>query len=265
MFDLFSSLVLLNIINFDTSKISSNSKMEYMFRIVNGSLIYCANESKIANIISFSSYSYIRSSNHCNHSCFISPQSKYIIEKNECIDDCSKENNYSYEYNNTCYKSCPNRTHISPNNNYLCEDDLICPNYYNYDKKECFNEILEGFYLNDSNPKTLYKCDIKCINCSFESTMQGKCIACNISAGYYPLYNNDSNNETFISCYNESMEGYALFNYSYKPFFRTCHNCSEIRDENNNKCIYCKYNYEFKEEMNDTQNCYEKCDNDSYY
>ena len=95
--------------------------------------------------------------------------------------------------------SCPNGTHISPKNNYLCEDDLICDNYYNYDKIECFNEIPEGFYLNDSNPKTLYKCNNKCKNCSLESTIQGKCITCNISAGYYPLYNNDSNNETFIS------------------------------------------------------------------
>ena len=95
--------------------------------------------------------------------------------------------------------------------------------------------------------------------------MQGKCISCNISAGYYPLYNNDSNNETFISCYNESIQGYAFFNNSYMPCFRTCHNCSEIGDEKNNKCIYCKSNYEFKEEMNETQNCYVKCDKDSYY
>ena len=161
--------------------------------------------------------------------------------------------------------SCPNGTHISPKKNHLCEDDLICPKYYNYDKTKCLDEIPEGFYLNDSNSQTLYKCDDKCKNCSFESTMQGKCILCNISAGYYPLYNNDSNNQTFISCYNESIEGYAFFNNSYMPCFRTCHNCSEIGDENNNKCIYCKSNYEFKEEMNDTQNCYEKCDKDRYY
>ena len=96
-----------------------------------------------------------------------------------------------------------------------------------------------------------------------ESTIQEKCITCNINAGYYPLYNNGSNDDIFISCQNESIEGYAFFNNSYMPCFRTCHNCSEIGDENNNKCINCKINYEFNEEINDTQNCYEICDN--YY
>ena len=263
MFYSCSSLVLLNIINFNISNVYNSY---WMFYKVNRNLIYCATESTIAKIKSSSQESYIENyNNNCTHSCFLNSQSKYIIEKNECIDDCSKDKNYSYEYNNTCYKSCPNRTHISPNNDYLCEDDLICANYYNYDKTECFNEIPEGFYLNDSNSKILYKCDNKCKNCSFKSTMQGKCISCNISAGYYPLYNNDTNNETYISCYNESIEGYALFNFSYMPCFRSCHNCSEIGDEKNNKCIYCKSNYEFKKEMNETQNCYEKCDNDSYY
>ena len=262
MFHSCYSLVLLNLINFNTSKVSDS---RWMFDDANERLIYCANESTIAEIKSSSAHSFIGDyTNNCKHSCFLNSKYKYIIEKNECIDDCSKDKNYSYEYNNNCYKSCPTRTHISPNNDYLCED-LICPKYYNYGETECLGEIPEGFYLNDSNHKTLDKCDIKCKNCSFESTMQEKCISCNISAGYYPLYNNDSNNETFISCYNESIQGYALFNYSYIPCFRTCHICSEIGDKNNNKCIICKSNYEFKEEMNETQNCYEKCDNDSYY
>jgi len=287
MFESCSSLVLLNIKNFDTSRLSfkkatvimgnpdpntnyntNNQDISSlnMFYKVNENLIYCATESKIAKIKPPSTYSYIGSyTNNCTHSCFLNSQSKYIIEKNECINDCSKDNNYSYEYNNICYNSCPNRTHISPNNNNLCENDLICKNYYNYDKTKCLDEIPKGFYLNGSNTQTLNKCDKKCKNCSFESTMQGKCISCNISAGYYPLYNNDSNNETFISCYNKSIQGYAFFNNSYMPCFRTCHNCSEIGDEKNNKCIYCKSNYEFKEEMKETQNCYEKCDNDSYY
>ena len=263
MFHSCYSLVLLNLINFNTSKVSDS---RWMFDDANERLIYCANESTIAEIKSSSAHSFIGDyTNNCKHSCFLNSKYKYIIEKNECIDDCSKDKNYSYEYNNNCYKSCPTRTHISPNNDYLCED-LICPKYYNYGETECLGEIPEGFYLNDSNHKTLDKCDIKCKNCSFESTMQEKCISCNISAGYYPLYNNDSNNETFISCYNESIQGYALFNYSYIPCFRrTCHICSEIGDKNNNKCIICKSNYEFKEEMNETPNCYEKCDNDSYY
>ena len=30
-----------------------------------------------------------------------------ISDKNFCIDNCTKDNNYYYEYNNTCYKQCP--------------------------------------------------------------------------------------------------------------------------------------------------------------
>ena len=250
--------------NFDTSKLTYISDTQYMFEYVNRNLIYCADESKIANIKS-SKHSYIGDyTNNCTHVCLLTSQSKYIIEKNECIDNCTKDKKYSYEYNNNCYKSCPIRTHISPNNAHLCED-LICPKYYNYDETECLDEIPEGFYLNYSNPKTLYKCDNKCKNCSFESIIQEKCITCNIIAGYYPLYKSNSNDDIFISCYNKSIPGYAIFNNSYMPCFRTCHSCSEIGDENNNKCINCKLNYEFKEEMNDTQNCYEKCDNYYYF
>ena len=159
MFSSCISLVLLNIINFNTEIVS---KSDYMFQYVNKSLIFCATESTIAKIKSVSSKTYIGNyTNNCTHICLLNPQSKYIIEKNECIDDCSNDNNYSYEYNNTCYMSCPNGTHISPKKNHLCEDDLICDNYYNYDKTKCLDEIPEGFYLNDSNHKTLDKCDNK--------------------------------------------------------------------------------------------------------
>jgi len=258
MFYSCSSLVLLNIKNFDTSKVSSST---YMFDNVNQNLIYCAEETKITNIKSLLS----KYKNNCTHSCFLNQHYKYIIEKNECIDNCYNDQNYSYEYNNICYYSCPNGTHISSSNNYLCEDDLICEKYYNYDKSECLDEIPEGYYLNNSNLKTIDKCDIKCKNCSLESMETNSCISCNISAGYYPLYNNDSSNETFINCYNESIEGYVLDNYIYKPCFSSCKNCSEIGDENDHKCITCKSNYEFKEEMSNVHNCYKICNNYYYF
>ena len=255
MFQHCYSLVILNLKNFNASKIT---KMDNMFSNVNKNLIYCADETKIENINALLK----NFSNNCSHSCFLNP--KYIIETNECVDYCYNNNKYSYEYNNRCYMSCPNGTHISLKKNHICDEDIICNKYYNYDKTECIEEIPEGYYLNDPYNKTIDKCDIKCRNCSLESMNQNLCISCDISAGYYPLYNN-SNNETFINCYNESIVGYALENFTFKPCFHTCYNCSEIGDNNNNKCIHCKSNYEFKEEMNNTQNCYEKCDNYYYF
>ena len=46
---------------------------------------------------------------------------KFIIEKDKYIDNCTKDDIYKYEYNKTCYISCPKDTHISLNNKYLCE------------------------------------------------------------------------------------------------------------------------------------------------
>ena len=35
---------------------------------------------------------------------------KLIPDKNECIDNCIKDNEYKYKYENKCYKQCPNNT-----------------------------------------------------------------------------------------------------------------------------------------------------------
>ena len=189
MFQLCSSLVLLNLINFDTSKIT---KSEWMFLDVNENLIYCADESKIANIKLSSSYSYIEDyTNNCNHSCFINSQSKYIIEKNECIDNCTNDKNYSYEYNNNCYKSCPIRTNISPNNSHLCED-IICPKYYYFDEfnnynctNECtdkYNKIIieKGKCIDDCSKDKKYKFEYNNI-CYSTNIVFNKCAIYEIS------------------------------------------------------------------------------------
>ena len=46
---------------------------------------------------------------------------KFFHDKNECIDDCSKDDKYLFEYNNVCYESCPTGTCSSPTNEFLCE------------------------------------------------------------------------------------------------------------------------------------------------
>ena len=47
-----------------------------------------------------------------------------IKEKSKCIDDCKKDDEYKYQYNGNCLKSCPENTE---NDNYLCKE-------INYDK-----------------------------------------------------------------------------------------------------------------------------------
>ena len=229
----------------------------------------------------------------------------------ECINNCSNDDIYIYEFNNTCYNKCPNGTHISSNNKYLCELDLICDNYYNYNHTGCINEIPDGYFINDTIFKTIDKChsdcktcegkeiennsncktckldkyfdlgnclsscvngyytDIfnnkickcsynkKCLNCSNESIKYDLCITCNNN--YYPKYNDSSNKNSFINCYND-LDGYYLDNNIYKPCYSSCKKCNILGDENNNKCIECNDNFIF---INDyDMNCYEKC---NYY
>ena len=245
-----SSLMYLNIINFDSSNINSNGYSD-MFGNYNSNLIYCINETKLV--------SGIRSQlptghNNCSNICFSDSNIKYIIEKNTCIDKCSNDNDYKNEYENICYSSCPNGTHNSFDIDNLCEKDLECDNYYNYNHTECLDYILEGYYLNESHYKTIYKCDIKCQNCSHESTEKNQCLSCNNNLKYYPKLNDELNYETFVNCYSNISEGYYLDNNIYKSCYKTCKKCSELGDINDHKCTECYLNYT----LNET-NCYEIC------
>ena len=105
-------------------------------------------------------YYYFDSSNiyHCtlNNSCVDSH--KYLINNTkQCIEKCSRDIIYKYEYNNICYKSCPNGTYIlNKNDNLLCVNKEISNmNNINY-IKGCFDENI----LNDLNSN----CDINIID-----------------------------------------------------------------------------------------------------
>ena len=197
MFNHCISLIRLNLINFDIKQGTSKTDM---FSGVNSSLIYCINDA---------SESFIRTDitkfkKNCSVFCSQN-SSKLIIGKNICIDDCKNDMIYKFEYNNTCYNYCPKGTHNSSYNNYLCEEDLICDKYYNYNYTGCLDYIPEGYYLNNTNLKTINKCDIKCGNCSLESLKNNLCISCNTNNNYYPIINDCLNNNSFINCYNESQ------------------------------------------------------------
>ena len=77
---------------------------------------------------------------HCEQSC---PQqyNKLITDKNKCIDDCKKDDDYQYEYKNNCYKQCPNGT-THRENNYICFDENI------KDERDIEIEIYKGTVSN---------------------------------------------------------------------------------------------------------------------
>ena len=178
----------------------------------------------------------------------------------ECINKCNS--NYLYEYKGICYKSYIKRTKCTyTNSRYLCQD-LNCNLYYNYEQDDCYDSIPDGYYLNDSNLKTIDKCNIKCKTCNFESNSNNSCLICNNAQHYYQKLNN---NNKYINCYNELPYDYVLDNNIYKPCFDTCDNCTEIGDEYNNKCTKCKTNFIFKTDFDNDKNCYQICDYYYYF
>ena len=154
------------------------------------SVIYCIkNSTKAENIITILEQK--NSINECSNLCF-SENAKLILEKNICVDDCSKDDEYIYEYKKRCYKSCNN--------------------FYSYNKKECLDTIPSGYYLNSSSEKTINKCPDKCQLCSDESIKNNLCISCNID--YSPVINNISNMNLFIDCIKKCPSGYININDS---------------------------------------------------
>ena len=117
----------LDLYHFNFSKLQNYGNM---FDSCDKTLIYCLDNEKISSELKANIFSYFSTSSDCSFTCDIASNTKIIIEKNVCLENCYKDINYKYEYNNNCYKSCPNNTYLSPYNDYLCLDELICINYY---------------------------------------------------------------------------------------------------------------------------------------
>ena len=188
MFSGCESLVSLDVSNFDLTKISridnmfSNcSSLVYLNLDFNKNLSKLKNKTDIFNRISENLkfctnitigsifLSELNSPVQCMDNCF-NRDIKLIVEKKECIDNCRLDIEYPYEYNNLCYNNCPENTHKSSRDEYLCEDDVVCEKYYNLDKSECIDEILEGYYLKDYQQKIVDRCHEDCKTCDKKET-----------------------------------------------------------------------------------------------
>ena len=79
------------------------------------------------------------------------------------------------------------------------------------------------------------------------------CTSC--KDGYYPIFEDTSNDYTFLDCY-QSPEGYYLDSGYYKPCFESCKKCDNGGDNLNHNCIECKDNYIYGINLNNYKNCY---------
>ena len=161
---------------------------------------------------------------------------KLITNKNKCIDDCKKDENYQYEYNNTCYVKCPNNTYILDESNDY----------------KCFEEAPDGYYL-DKEKEIYKKCYETCKNCDYGGNKTNhNCLECK---NIYKFYNNSMN---FNNCY-EICEDFYYFDESNE------YHCTKTCQGKYNKTIIekkaciddCKNEDTYLYEYNNI--CYKEC------
>ena len=167
-----------------------------------------------------------------------------------CNDTLLKTIDKCHENCKTCKKG-PNEK----NNNCLS-----CKNTKFFDLGNCVDKCINGYYT-DIDDINKCKCsnNIKCFYCSEESKEYNLCLSCNNQKGYYQKSDDEQRSDSFINCY-KNLEGYYLDNNIYKPCYSTCKKCYELGNEENNKCIECINTHEFKNYLENSNNCYEKCD-----
>ena len=234
------SLKILDLSNFQTNSYISKTNM---FSNCSSSLIVCLDTIKANSILSELPSDY---QNNCEE-VHLRLNRKKIFEKDYYLYNCEDDLEYKYEYNNTCYKSCPENTYY---NQTLCID------------------IPNGYYLNDTNLMTINKCNEKCKTCSKESAYLNLCKTCNNDSNYFPILNyNNSINESFFDCGKNIQEEFYLDleDNVYKPCFSSCKKCYKHGNEFQHNCDECKNNYiALNDTDNNNNNCYEKC-NFFYY
>ena len=167
---------------------------------------------------------------------------KFIENKNKCIDNCRNDNSYKREYNNTCYKSCPNGTYEKKNSNHY----------------KCYDPNPEEYYLNNNIFERCYN------SCKFcygpGNATNHNCKEC---ISKYIFLNDSINNE---NCYRDCSPNYYYFDDNNNYICTRNKSCPEIYDKlikEKNKCVKdCKndsiyfYNY--------LNICYDKCPEGTY-
>ena len=245
MFEKCSSLVTLNLSKFNNSQVTNIyymfngcinlqfislgdfndsilSSYTFMFKNIQDNVVICINKDnpnniKVVNQIHNIACSIIDCSDN-----WMLKQKKIIDIDNSCVDSCSTNINYKYEYNGKCYNTCKNGYIIS-NNNF---------------------------------PTNKCKCELeKCLSCPQVALSNDLCEKCNTN--FYPLENDPSNLGIYINCYNNVRGHYLDTNeYIFKKCYYRCETCEMKGNNTNHNCLECKAIYDIKINKNNYINCY---------
>ena len=91
---------------------------------------------------------------------------------------------------------CPYEPNIQSQGNHPYNGN-IPSNIYPYDQN---NSPTQGFPYYNASPEPFPNNE--------ESVENNLCISCNTNDNYFPKFNDSSNLNTFINCYNSAQEGY---------------------------------------------------------
>ena len=190
MFEGCSSLEILNLFYF---KINETTNIKGISKDINSKIISCIYDN-ISRQYMPDNFRYFG----CDNNCFNNNYRFLILEKNNvrCVDKCFNDNITKFEYNNNCYKLCPNNTHISYYNDYLCEDDIKCLEF-GINNTACKEKTKEGYYF-DINDGIYKRCHNNCKTCdNFGNETHNNCIECKeqFQYIYYDYYINKNNNK----------------------------------------------------------------------
>ena len=155
---------------------------------------------------------------------------KLIIEKNQCIDKCYKDDIYKYEYNDNCYINCPNGTYELENN----------------EEKICYETNPDGYYFDNDN-KLFKKCYETCNKCNIGGNIANhNCLECRYN---YIFHKNNLNiTNCYINCENyyyfDELNEYkcTLDKMCPEQYNKLIQNKSKCIDDCTKDDIY-KYNY----------------------
>ena len=104
-------------------------------------------------------------------------EKKILSVNGSCIDKCSLDPIYKYEYDNKCYNQCE-----------------------------------YGYFIDQKDSSSL-KCKCRLNECLIYNEISlniSLCISCNNNDGFYEKENDPLNMGDYIKCYNETPEGYYL-------------------------------------------------------
>jgi surface protein len=232
-----SSLISLNLQNFDSSKANDP---QHFFNSVKSDLIFCFDIDKVSALSSF----FEGYNNNCNDICFTGDNIKLNVEKEECIEDCKNDDTNRLEYKNICYQTCPDDTHVTSDDLFLCQkkpesyyldsDNIYKPCYQscrlcniggNMNNHNCIECILNYKFINETGKEN--NCYLDCLYYYyFESSGEYKCTNNNECPSNYKII--EEKNKCIDNCENDDIYKVGFNNKCYQ----TCPENAHVTSDN---------------------------------